>query len=192
MKTKLLSILTAFLLFSTTVTAQENSKKDFKRHEVSLGYGIIPISEFGSFLGALIITPAEVFAGNGIRSIKSTGAINMDYSYHFTKMVAISGNVSYSQSKCSIYNKTTDAFIKDVKINFFTALVGAKFDWINLEHFALYSRFSAGVTVVDDIACFMIHGSPVGLEGGASFLRAYLELGFGQNGIISFGIRGRF
>lgn len=203
MKTKFLSIFIIATLLSTSMAAQNTPEKDFKRHEISLGYGVIPFSDIFLSFGHLFSAPF-VGKNNKITSVTSDGAFNAEYGYHLTKMIAITGEISYNRNKYTVVNKYTNEVVTNAYTDFVTTLAGVKFDWVNRKHFAFYSRVGLGVTLFSNpvsyistantspSAVIMFQASPVGLEGGTSFLRAYTEVGMGQNGLISFGIRARF
>ncbi len=74
-----------------------------------------------------------------------------------------------------------------------------KYNWLNRDRFSMYSKIALGVLIGIDsgadndktTAAFAWQASAVGAEFGNSF-RGFLELGFGEQGILVAGLRYKF
>ena len=86
-----------------------------------------------------------------------------------------------------------------------------KFNWLRKNHWGLYSKLAAGVTYayfnekyydelgknIDDKATandivFNFQATAIGVEAGGSHVRAFTELGIGEQGIALAGVRFKF
>jgi hypothetical protein len=82
-----------------------------------------------------------------------------------------------------------------------------KFNWLRKDHFGMYSKLAAGVSLcnfksenenknseseTENQVKFNWQASLIGIEAGGSRLRAFAELGFGEQGIGLLGIRYKF
>ena len=81
-----------------------------------------------------------------------------------------------------------------------------KFDWLRKKYFGMYSKLAAGATLrqekydsnngsndYDDSAVHVNWQLPfVGIEAGSPAIRAFAELGIGEQGILQAGVRYKF
>lgn len=206
----------AIALVSNSAMAQTTDYEEPK-NEFSISYGAGPITQYFDNLGNALGT---AFTGGGcIGDDQNYGVINLDYTRHVTKWLAIGGNFSLSANQTTYYEgirqKQTDGSYlvykgakmgEDNMVNL-TVMPTLKFNWFRREHVSLYSRVSAGVTVqceatdsktssVPDEDRTVVHFngqlSPIGVEAGGNHVRAFAEVGVGQCGIAQGGIRFRF
>lgn len=101
--------------------------------------------------------------------------------------------------------KSTQAKEGERTRNYFTVMPAVKFNWINKDHFALYSKLGFGATILSETAkdakkdtsesdsrvYFAYQVSAIGVEFGSK-LRGFVEAGVGEQGIILAGIRYKF
>ena len=74
-----------------------------------------------------------------------------------------------------------------------------KFNWLRKEAFGMYSSLAAGATYhraklgndTESQIVFMGHATALGAEFGGP-VRVFLELGFGERGMLSGGVRYKF
>ena len=75
----------------------------------------------------------------------------------------------------------------------------SKFIWFNREHFGMYSKVSLGLMLLlgdmnedKPIPMFAGHVSSVCMEFGGKALRGFLETGYGNQGLLNFGVKFSF
>lgn len=174
------------LLF--TLVFAVSAQSDFKRHEVSIGYGFKPTSDWIDSFSDAFVSPA--IKSN---SDSSFGTLSLTYNYRLSEMFGVGGVFSYSNRK-----KDWGASYKE-KLNYYTIMPRVKAEWIHGKIFTLYSAVAAGVTIYSDKfgseteskVCFGWQVSPIGIEVG-NCIAGFAELGVGQLGIGQVGVRCRF
>ena len=85
------------------------------------------------------------------------------------------------------------------RTKYFSIMPAVKYNWLNRDRFSMYSKIALGVLIGIDsgadndktTAAFAWQASAVGAEFGNSF-RGFLELGFGEQGILVAGLRYKF
>ena len=185
MKKVFICLIALFAMMSTT-----SAQNDFQRHEVSLGYGFKPTSDW-------VDSFSDAWGGlAGLKSMddSSFGTLSLTYNYRLTKMFGIGGVFSFSNR-----TKKWDGNNLKEKLNYYTIMPRVKAEWIHGRIFTLYSSIAAGVTIYSDKigdeseskVCFGWQVSPVGIEVGKS-IAGFAELGVGQLGIGQLGVRCRF
>ncbi len=191
-KVKKWCILLMLLASSSTAFSQS----DFKRHEVAVGYGFVPSSDFiDAFSDGLV----SAFTGFKDKNKRSMGSISLMYNYHLNKTFGIGGVISYShRSKDWVNNDNQGDLIKQ-KFDYITIMPRVKGDWIHGRIFTLYSAVSAGMVIYKDkfgnesdtSVKFGWQISALGFEIGST-IGAFAEVGVGQLGIATVGLRARF
>ena len=83
----------------------------------------------------------------------------------------------------------------------------AKFNWLRMKNFGMYSKLAAGLTFAskkedyskgntpnqsESKVGFNFQVSAIGFEAGSENIRAFAELGVGEQGIILAGVRAKF
>ena len=163
-------------------------------HDVSLGYGVMPINDVTGIMDDLL--PSLV--GTGEIAKRKTGSVNMGYMYRLTPSLTVGGMFVYSGNMSSTVG---GGYIYD---NFYSILPQVKFVWYRSGIVGLYSRLAAGVLIadrqyqvgpaVDDgdtAATFTFQVSPIGVELGRT-IAGFAEAGFGATGVLTLGVRARF
>lgn len=108
-------------------------------HDVSLGYGVMPINDVTGIMDDLL--PSLV--GTGEIAKRKTGSVNMGYMYRLTPSLTVGGMFVYSGNMSSTVG---GGYIYD---NFYSILPQVKFVWYRSGIVGLYSRLAAGVLIAD-------------------------------------------
>ena len=132
----------------------------------------------------------------------SKGVVNLGYTYQINKTISVGGALGYNRMSVSMEDKTGK--LTAAAANIFTMMSTAKFDWFRTGNdvFGMYSKAGLGVMCINgelmeeehlkgNIWAPAVHVSAVGMEVGKAF-SGFMELGVGMQGIVQFGIRGRF
>ncbi len=173
-----------------------------EKHELSVGVGFGTTGEIYDAVSNI----GWAFVNCEDESKGFTGAINLDYGYHVSPKLVVTGTVSFARLKDEMYNKKDHSYAGSSRNTYIAIMPGVKYNWLNKSKVAVYSRASVGVHLIDindEIvgstddsgnglqATIAYQVSPIGIEAGGK-LRGYAELGFGATGIISAGLRYKF
>ena len=89
----------------------------------------------------------------------------------------------------------------DIVSTYYTVMPAVKFNWLRKDYFGMYSGVAAGLMVAslsgsknggsDSKVDFMGHLTALGAEFGGQ-LRGFAELGFGERGVFTLGLRYKF
>lgn len=176
-------------------------------NELSLGYGApINTSKYYDLLSVLY------YSEYNKRSI--AGPISVEYFHYVTPTIGIGAVAVYNLSGITYYygdDISTEKVVSATSnISWITLLPAIKFRWLRKEHVGVYSKLSFGATYGVEVItkklptevvkikkhCYALfpnfHASLVGVEAGSRNVRAFAELGFGEQGIINGGVRYRF
>lgn len=173
-------LLTAFLVASVAVNAQDDDLKN----EIGVYYGFGSASKVVSTIGA-----ALSFSSSDQKGF--WGPVGVEYYRHVTPVVAVGGMASIAGCK---YGDD-----KAGKGTFITVMPSVKFNWLRKEYFGMYSSLSAGVIIAkiknndqsESKTSFIGQATAVGAEFGGQF-RGFVELGFGERGVLTAGLRYKF
>ena len=141
-----------------------------------------------------------------------------EYYYHFSKVVGVGGILAYSNLHRDIFfnwkNNTNNTSGKEKYGNAnhhnISIIPTFKFDWLRTKNFGMYSKAGVGATIMIErqkidgassdensknnstsiIPNF--HLSLLGLEGGSTTVRGFVELGVGEQGFGVAGLRYKF
>ncbi len=188
------------------VNAQDNSEL---KNEVSVSYGAgymsALIDAFGAGLGDAIVDYAT---NRDWANDSYSGTFGVEYFRHLNNpKLAVGGIATFTHYGEDVIDKSNnDKVVGERSRNYFTLMPAIKYNWVNKEHFAFYSKVAAGAMVLfdedtdkensqysdsDTFTCFTFQLSPVGLEFGGAW-RGYLEMGFGEQGVALIGLRHKF
>lgn len=179
-------ILMMITMVVTALTA--SAQNDDLKHEIGVYYGFGSASNIVSSIGT-------AFNWDSSDKTGFWGPVGVEYYYHVTPVVAVGAMASVAG--CT-WSKNSD-----FKSTFITVMPSVKFNWLRKDHFGMYSSLSAGVMFEknslkadgqeqkDNNTCFMAHVTAVGAEFGGK-LRGFTELGFGERGVLTVGIRYKF
>ena len=198
---KMFLMVVAAMMATMNVNAQNSELKN--EIGVSYGAGMSLIGDgLGNAIGRGIV---DGITGRQWTNDKQFGSLSLEYFHHTSPKFAVGGIFSYSQYGEDVVLKSNQVKEGERMRNYFTVMPAIKCNWINKEHFALYSKFGIGATFmsekVDDLTnrtsqsdchtylAFQV--SAIGVEFGSK-LRGFVEAGVGEQGIILAGIRYKF
>lgn len=136
---------------------------------------------------------------------KFTGPIAVEYFYHVNPLVGVGAIGAYACEKKDMLIAGEN--YGEAKNTFITVMPAAKFNWLRTKNFGLYSKVGAGLTFVsrkedytkpnaenqsDSKVGFNFQASALGIEAGSPNIRAFLELGVGEQGVLLGGLRAKF
>ena len=143
-------------------------------------------------------------------------AFSIEYFHHMNKWLSIGaiGCLNYYSSDmyCNWQDKngnTTKEKVGSGEKYFATLMPAVKFDWLRKKNVGLYSKLGLGVTYMHEKEVqqnsrgekdlydesdflFNFHVTLVGFEAGSQKVRGFAEFGFGEQGILSAGVRMKF
>ena len=193
----------ALLIISNFVCLAQTDKS---RHEISVSYGYVTIPQAvdligtvaGEVLGGLFVGIADVFAP-GVQEYPKiidnggTGGISLQYLYSLNRTIKLGGTVCYESTWGEWSNGS------DYIVHYPAIMATSKFIWFNHEHFGMYSKRSLGLMLILDgknedkpIPMLAAQASSVCMEFGGKALRGFLETGWGNQGLLNFGVKFSF
>ena len=200
---KRLLSLVALLIISSFVCLAQN---DESRHEISVSYGYVTLPQAVDLISTTGVQVMGVFVGivgaffsqdvveypqlidNG-----GTGSFSFQYLYSLNRTIKLGGTVCYE----STWGEWNDG--SDYKLHYPAIMATSKFMWFNREHFGMYSKLSLGMTLLlggqdneESIQMLAAQASPVCMEFGGKTLRGFLETGWGNQGLLNFGVKYSF
>ena len=199
---RLLSLVALLITSSLICIAQT----DESRHEVSVSYGYITLPQAvdligaggGAVLGGLFVGIVDVITPGDQESHKridngGTGGFSFQYLYSLNRTIKLGGTVCY-ESTWGEWNNGNDYIVHYPAI-----MATSKFMWFNHEHFGMYSKLSLGLMLLLDgknedkpIPMFAGQASAICMEFGGKALRGFLETGWGNQGLLNFGVKFSF
>ena len=157
----------------------------FRPNEVGISYGLYSNSQLYTLV-------SNVFGSVLYKDYHSsaTGAIVAEYYRDLGELISVGGAFAY-------FNLSTTENEKQNSYNNFSLIPAVKFHWYRRAWFGSYSKLGAGLTFLPwregkDRFQFNFQVSFLGLEAGPEFLRAFAEVGVGEQGIVVAGLRYRF
>ncbi|MDD4819478.1 MAG: hypothetical protein PHD21_01395 [Flavobacteriales bacterium] len=185
-------VLALTIIATANITAQ--STTDFKRNEISVGYGFAPVQDMFGTLETIV--SFGLFTRENSTSI---GAISAGYSYHVSKVVSLGATYAFSSGESDLY--TAGSFSGHVKQQFHAVMAMGKFNWLNRKSFTMYSKVGIGVLLsscdgdnkeLDQNSTMVaFQWSPLGMEFGND-IAGFVEMGMGNCGFLQAGVRFRF
>jgi len=169
-------VLIAFFALVTTMNVSAQREWD---NEISVSYG------FGANTDIVSTFGTAVFHG---KQSSYWGPIGLEYFRRVAPKLKVGGILTVAG--CNWDNNN------DYKSVYYTALVGAKYNWLLKNKLSMYSKAGIGLTICADSSDkldeseshFNWQASLVGFEYGSAF-RVFTELGFGEQGIFLVGAR---
>jgi len=160
---------------------------------------------------ASMITFGLYDASKTSKDEKTSPAYTVQYLYRVTPNLKIGGAVTYQHTSytLSVKNKDTGAYddVAKNRNNYFTVMPTVKASWFDKKNISLYSKVAAGVciafkdskvksgvsdedakTLLKEVETkkgtrFGYQVSPIGCEFGSKNIRAFVELGYGFQGL---------
>ena len=199
---RLLSSVALLIISSFICLAQT----DESRHEIAVSYGYITLPQAIDFisvtgatvLGGLFVGIVDVLTPGDQEYPKridngGTGGFSFQYLYSLHRKIKLGGTVCYE----STWGEWSDG--SNYIIHYPAIMATSKFIWFNREHFGMYSKVSLGLMLLLDgmnedkpIPMFAGHVSSVCMEFGGKALRGFLETGYGNQGLLNFGVKYSF
>lgn len=193
-------IFSAFVALMTIVGVQTAMAQDEFKHEVAISYGALSNSQILDVFEEAITAPFR--GGTTLKDDKFFGPISAEYFYHLKPWIGIGGILVYGQKKGDLYSDSDNKKIGEDKNTYLTVMPAAKFDWFRRANVGLYSKLGVGVTLRHDVSEDIDYDesnlhvnwqlTAIGVEVGSKQIRAFAELGTGEQGIFLGGIRCKF
>lgn len=193
-------IFSAFVALMTIVGVQTAMAQDEFKHEVAISYGALSNSQILDVFEEAITAPFR--GGTTLKDDKFFGPISAEYIYHLKPWIGIGGILVYGQKKGDLYSDSDNKKIGEDKNTYLTVMPAAKFDWFRRANVGLYSKLGVGVTLRHDVSEDIDYDesnmhvnwqlTAIGVEVGSKQIRAFAELGTGEQGIFLGGIRCKF
>lgn len=193
------------LVLGALMCVPAKADDDELRHEIGISYGVLSNSRWIDSMTD--IAPALV--GQKSERNKAFGSLGIEYFYHINPLVGVGGIFAFSTANEDIYiaNKLNHHRTN----SYFSLMPAVKFNWLRKEHWGLYSKVGAGAllgrsadkdyddngnkTGKSDISTawnFNWQVSLIGIEAGSDHVRAFAELGTGEQGVALAGVRCKF
>lgn len=200
-------VLMAVAVMMATMSVNAQSEEQYPKHEISVGYGAISNADFsalGEAFGSIIGSFGQVTYNNG----SITGPISLEYYYHVTPIIGVGGVGVYANEKKDMFFQNEK--VGDVKNTYISVMPSVKFNWLRTKYFGMYSKVAAGLCFVNkksnedrtstsaaksnstNTTMFTYQLTGIGIEAGPQNIRAFAELGIGEQGILLAGIRCKF
>lgn len=193
-------IFSAFVALMTIVGVQTAMAQDEFKHEVAISYGALSNSQILDVFEEAITAPFQ--GDTTLKDDKFFGPISAEYFYHLQPWIGIGGILVYGQKKGDLYSDSDNKKIGEDKNTYLTVMPAAKFDWFRRANVGLYSKLGVGVTLRHDVSEDIDYDesnmhvnwqlTAIGVEVGSKQIRAFAELGTGEQGIFLGGIRCKF
>lgn len=176
-------------------------------------------SDMGSVMGGVIGTALPSggqYVGYTTYDNKTVfPSISAEYFRHLNKIISVGGIAAFNGSKSDMFcnwkatgsDNTTKKEVGSGSKFFISVLPAVKFDWLRKKSFGMYSKLAVGATfwserqkvnegdkkvASDSGVFFAFQASLVGAEIGSENFRAFVELGVGEQGMASMGLRYKF
>lgn len=193
----------AAMMAAMSVNAQGNELKN--EVSVSYGTGVSQIGDgIGNSLGAGLF---DSMSGYKWTNKSRVGTIAAEYFRHMDNpRLAVGGVVTFASFGEDVVRKNDDVKVGNRTRTYISLMPAVKYYWVNKSHFGFYSKAAVGAMMMfykdKDTAAgksstssklyLMGQASPIGLEAGSNNVRAFLELGVGEQGIALVGLRTKF
>ncbi len=183
-----------------------NAQSDDLKNEISISYGAGSVSMIGDGIGNSL--------GNGFfdsilgykwTNDKQFGSIGVEYFRHLNNpRLAVGGIVTFSRYGEDV--EKDNQKIGERTRCYISLMPSVKYYWVNGRNFGFYSKVAAGAMLTtsksknltantssnDSKIFFTGQISAIGLEAGSPNFRAFLEGGYGEQGIMLAGVRVKF
>ena len=198
---KFLMMVAAALMVAVSAQAQNDYEEP--KHEIAVSYGTLSNATwraFGDFLGTSMISLGKVRYDDG----SIFGALSLEYFYHITPLIGVGAVGCYTKETKNMYIGDTQK--GEAKNSFITVLPAVKFNWLRKKYFGMYSKVAAGVSFAskkedytdgtasrsENSVEFNWQLSALGIEAGSPYVRGFVELGIGEQGMLLAGVRCKF
>lgn len=212
---KKLSVVIILLLLVSNINAQFKDQ-NFKKNELSLEYGAFTLPDMFEFSGMLFKALiggyewGEKYKGfNPVeRDGNNVGCFSLSYNRFINERFALGVSISYQGIGSQyVYNINDTIYQPSWVKQYYSILINARFNYLNLEYLKMYGNLGVGVClnkntylnrppgfdamIFDFGTTFGFQFSPVCLQIGKNF-GGLLEIGFGDKGAFRAGVFGKF
>lgn len=173
-------------------------------------------SAMGSVLVTSAMTGGQYSGYTSYDNEKTIPALSLEYFHHMSKTISIGGIIGFngtsSDMYCTLQKNSGEKSKEKVGTSsryFFTVMPAVKFDWVRKKNIGIYSKVAIGITyrsekekqdnqdgekeLYNDSGIMgNFQASLLGIEAGSQKCRGFVELGVGEQGIISGGFRYKF
>ena len=196
---KTLLLVAVAMMTAMSANAQNNGYET--KHEVAVSIGLYSNSQiidvFEEIGGAMF--------GAKLENERFIGPLSAEYFYHAKPWLGVGGILVYGHNKQDAMSGSDK--IGESKNSYLTLMPAVKFDWLRKKHFGMYSKVAIGATLrsekydsdvntknsYDDSEVHVNwQVSFIGIEAGSPAIRAFAELGTGEQGIFLVGVRCKF
>ena len=181
------------------------AQSDEPRNEIGVSYGL-GISLIGDGIGHGIGEGLfDAMVGRKWTNDKQFGSLALEYFRHLDNpRVAVGGIVTYSQFGEDVEYQGSKEGERTRK--YISVMPSVKYYYVNKKSFGMYSKLGVGGMLLnsksedtksgksdsDSKLYFAYQVSLLGLEAGSQNIRAFLEAGVGEQGIVLAGLRCKF
>ena len=185
-----------------TVMSVNAQSYDYEtKHEVAISYGIDSNSQILDAFEAV----GGALAGAKFENEDFFGPISAEYFYHVKPWLGVGGILAFGTNKQDVMSGRDK--LGESKNNYYTLMPAVKADWLRTKFFGMYSKLAVGATLRSEKYDSDVNtenssdGSEVhlnwqvsfiGIEAGSPAIRAFAELGTGEQGILQAGVRYKF
>ena len=198
---KIMMMVAVALMTAMSVNAQ--SGYEDTKHEIGISYGAMSNTTWmsiGDAMGTILTFGAVKYSDGNF-----TGPIAVEYFYHLNPVVGVGAIGAYAKETKDIL--VANENYGEAKNSYVTVMPAAKFNWLRKKYFGLYSKVAAGLTFAskkedysknnvenqsESKVGFNFQASALGIEAGSENIRAFVELGVGEQGVALAGIRAKF
>ena len=182
-------------------SAQVKHESSYLKNEIYGAYGAASAQEIASFFDNMLAFPISFFLLSA-ESHSPVGPVMIGYRHYLNKNISIGIMGSYTAYKTDYRYTLKDSVIGTTDDKFYTVMARGDINYVNDNYFQMYSGLSVGLTNFKTNYADSTSGSIstnhlayqvnlVGVRVGKNF-GAFLELGFGYNGIFNGGISYKF
>ena len=194
----------AAVAMMTAVSAQAQDGYEDTKHEIAVSYGGLSNATwmaFGEDLGTAMISIGKVRYEDG----KIFGALGLEYFYHVSPVIGVGAIAAYARETKNLY--IANDMYGELKKNYISVMPAVKFNWLRKKYFGMYSKAAIGATFSSKKEEYSkgdfenkseskvnldFQASVLGLEAGSPYVRGFVELGVGEQGVFLAGIRCKF
>ena len=174
------------------------------KQELAVTYGIYSNSQWLDVFEDL----GMVITGARLHDDSFIGPLSVEYFYHAKKWLGVGAIAVFGTNNQEIYlgGKKPENYYGESNNTYYTLMPAVKFDWLRKKHFGMYSKVAVGATYrhdsvkktvdhkdfSDNSVHFNWHLTAIGLEAGSPYVRGFLEVGNGEQGMFLLGVRYKF
>ena len=196
---KKIFLLAVAAVMATMSVSGQDAYADMK-HEMAITSGGLSLSQFID-LGMLAIDLGQ--QDNVMYSLNGH-AYTVEYFYRLKKWLGVGGMLMYGNGKPKA--EVNNALVAEAKNHYLSLMPAVKLDWVRRQYFGMYSKLAVGLTSrhqsmkgagesrFEETNYFHpnFHLTAVGMDFGSPHFRGFIDLGFGEQGIFSLGLRYKF